>query len=161
MDVYLVQHGQAHADTAHPLRPLTDEGRAAVDRVAEHLQHLAPRLISLPIRQVCHSGKLRSQQTAEILARALCPEVQPTAWRHLVPNGDPRQAAEHITQYRYAHEGLLIAGHLPHLSHLAGMLVARDPEAAPVKFVNAGVLQLMHTETGWAVGFYLTPDCLR
>jgi hypothetical protein len=34
MDLYLMQHGQATTETEDPERPLTDAGRAAVQRVA-------------------------------------------------------------------------------------------------------------------------------
>ena len=34
MDLYLIQHGQATTETEDPERPLTDAGRAAVQRVA-------------------------------------------------------------------------------------------------------------------------------
>jgi phosphohistidine phosphatase len=35
MDLYLMQHGQATTETEDPERPLTDAGRAAVQRVAK------------------------------------------------------------------------------------------------------------------------------
>ena len=35
MDLYLMQHGQSTTETEDPERPLTDAGRAAVQRVAE------------------------------------------------------------------------------------------------------------------------------
>ena len=75
MDVYLVQHGQALSDEQDPQRPLSDEGRAEVTKVAEFLGARQSRLIDPPITKVCHSGKLRARQTAEILGRHLCPDV--------------------------------------------------------------------------------------
>jgi phosphohistidine phosphatase SixA len=45
MDLYLMQHGQATTETEDPERPLTDAGRAAVQRVG-HMPFLG-RLASL------------------------------------------------------------------------------------------------------------------
>ena len=92
MDIYLIQHGQALSAEQDPQRPLSEEGRVATARVADHLAALGTRLISPPITQVRHSGKLRAQQTAEIYARALCPDVVPEPVEGMNPKDDPRVA---------------------------------------------------------------------
>jgi phosphohistidine phosphatase len=68
MQLYLVQHGAATAETDDPERPLTDEGRRTVEVVAEHLSRMGVK----PGR-IEHSDKLRARQTAEILAARLRP----------------------------------------------------------------------------------------
>jgi phosphohistidine phosphatase len=62
MDLYLMQHGQATTETEDPERPLTDAGRAAVQRVAERA-----RAVTVGISGCLHSGKLRAEQTAQLL----------------------------------------------------------------------------------------------
>ena len=62
MDLYLMQHGQATTETEDPERPLTDAGRAAVQRVAKRAQAAGVR-----ISGCLHSGKLRAEQTAQLL----------------------------------------------------------------------------------------------
>jgi phosphohistidine phosphatase len=59
MDLYLMQHGQATTETEDPERPLTDAGRAAVQRVAKRA-----RAADVRISGCLHSGKLRAEQTA-------------------------------------------------------------------------------------------------
>jgi phosphohistidine phosphatase SixA len=62
MDLYLMQHGQARTETEDPERPLTDAGRAAVQRVAKRA-----RAAGVRISGCLHSGKLRAEQTAQLL----------------------------------------------------------------------------------------------
>ena len=62
MDLYLMQHGQATTETEDSERPLTDAGRAAVQRVAERA-----RAADVRISGCLHSGKLRAEQTAQLL----------------------------------------------------------------------------------------------
>jgi len=68
MKLYLMQHGEARPEQEDPARPLTDRGRAEVERVAR-----AAARLDLGIAQVIHSGKLRARQTAEIVAACLEP----------------------------------------------------------------------------------------
>jgi phosphohistidine phosphatase len=69
MHFYLVQHGAAKAEAEDPQRGLTEEGRRAVERMADFLAKLY-----LPLDLIEHSEKLRMRQTAEILAAS-------RAWR--------------------------------------------------------------------------------
>jgi len=161
MDVYLIQHGQALSAEQDPQRPLSEEGRAATASVADYLAALGTRLITPSIRQVRHSGKLRAQQTAEIYARALCPDVVPEAVEGMNPKDDPRTLYEELTARRERDEALLLVGHLPHLARLAGLLLTQDAERTPVHFANAGVLKISFGPEGWAVQWYVTPACVR
>jgi phosphohistidine phosphatase len=62
MDLYLMQHGQATSDAENPERPLTDAGRAALQRVAARA-----RAAGVRVGHCVHSGKLRAEQTARLL----------------------------------------------------------------------------------------------
>ena len=66
MKLYLVQHGEACAKDVDPDRPLTDAGKADVERLAAFLGQVGIR-----VDRVIHSGKLRAVQTAERLAGVL------------------------------------------------------------------------------------------
>ena len=161
MDVYLVQHGQALSAEQDPQRPLSEEGRAAATKMADHLAGLGAQLIDPPIAEVRHSGKLRAQQTAEIFAQALCPHVRATAREGMNPKDDPRVIYEELATKREQNGALLLIGHLPHLARLAGRLLTGDAEKTPVRFVNAAVLKIGPADDGWAVEWYLTPACVR
>src|SRR2546422_235471 len=68
MRLYLVQHGAAKTEAEDPQRGITEEGRRAVERMADFLAALR-----LPLDRIEHSEKLRARQTAEILAARLRP----------------------------------------------------------------------------------------
>jgi phosphohistidine phosphatase len=66
VSVWLMQHGLAEDEAVDPRKPLTAEGWRQVEAVADLLFALPER----PAR-IVHSGKLRAQQTAEIVSAAL------------------------------------------------------------------------------------------
>src|SRR2546428_602739 len=107
MNLYLVQHGAAKSESDDPARPLTEEGRRAVERLAEFLAARAVR-----IDRVEHSDKLRARQTAEILALRLRPAEGRVQVAGLAPNDDVEP-----TRARLMVESgsLMLVGHLPHL----------------------------------------------
>ncbi len=160
MDVYLIQHGEAVSEERDPTRPLSEAGRAAVAKIANYLAPCGLRLIDPPIVEVRHSGKLRAQQTADILAQALCPQVRPRAVDGLAPNDDPRRIQSELESRRDESAALMLVGHLPHLSRLAGLLLTGDAEKAPVRFANAAVLRLGFRASSWTVDWYVTPACV-
>ncbi len=79
--LWLVQHGAAKTEAEDSRRPLTDEGRRAVERMADFLSGL--RLSLHPIE---HSEKLRARQTAEILAVRLQPTEGTKEVAGIAPN---------------------------------------------------------------------------
>lgn len=160
MDVYLVQHGEALSEEQDPQRPLSDTGRAAVANVASYLAARGPRMIDPPIAALRHSGKLRAQETAEILGQALCPRVCPTAVEGMQPNNDPHQTQSELESRRDERTALTLVGHLPHLARLTGLLLTGDAGTPPIRFVNAGVLRLGFRGGTWAVDWYVTPACV-
>ena len=62
MDLYVMQHGQATTETEDRERPLTDAGRA---RCSVSLKE--PGLLTVGICGCLHSGKRRTEQTAQLL----------------------------------------------------------------------------------------------
>jgi len=60
MDLYLMQHGQATTETEDPERPLTDAGRAAVQRVAKRARAADVRISSCLHSGSCVQSRLRS-----------------------------------------------------------------------------------------------------
>ena len=76
MKIYCVRHGEAESADSHPDRPLTEQGRQEVERLAGYLQQRG-----IAVGQVMHSTQRRASQTAEIFAQALsapvtqCPSI--------------------------------------------------------------------------------------
>lgn len=154
MELYLVQHGPAKQESEDPQRPLTEEGRRTVARVATFL---AP--LGLRIRRIEHSGKLRARQTAEILAAALAPAEGVREVAGLGPNDDPAPLKARLEGET---ENLMLVGHLPHLGKLVSLLLGLPPERCAVQFQMGGVARLDRTGPGeWAIRWMVTPDLVE
>jgi phosphohistidine phosphatase len=149
MQLYLVQHGQAMKKDQDPTRPLTDEGRAAVQRAAK----LASRL-GVQVTEIRHSDKRRALQTAEELSSVLsAPRRQVSG---LGPNDDINPLAREVAS---TNENLMIVGHLPFLGRLAAFLLCRDESLPAVEFQNAGIVRLDRREEGrWSLRWAIPPS---
>jgi phosphohistidine phosphatase len=150
MPVYLMRHGDAKSEAEDPARPLSDRGRAQVERVA---RLLAGRGVA--VAEIRHSGLLRARQTAEVLAAHLHPARGVRAVEGLAPNDDPAQAR---AECEGAVEPLALVGHLPHLARLATALLGPDPGREPIQFETAAVACLGQGELGWALEWLVGPD---
>jgi phosphohistidine phosphatase len=151
VDLYLVQHGEATSQEEDPSRPLTARGRQQVGRVAR-----AVATAGIAPAAIYHSGKLRAEQTAQILADALGPDLSPSRLEGLAPNDDPT-LAEHTIATSAA--PMMLVGHLPHLSRLCSQLLAGDPTLPLVRFRNGGVVCLAREgDEGWTVRWIVTPE---
>jgi len=125
MKLFLVRHGENTQDFMNPEKPLTEKGRLDVEKVAKQAKEL-----NIKVDAIYHSGKKRSEETAEILAKYLTPDKAPVVQLGLNPNDNIDKWVQKIYEEQ---KNILIVGHLPFLQKLTGLLVAGDPE----KFVNA------------------------
>ncbi|MBI1966752.1 MAG: phosphohistidine phosphatase SixA [Gemmatimonadetes bacterium] len=150
MNIYLVQHGEAKPEQADPSRPLTERGRREVERMA----HAAGRL-ELALARICHSGKLRAQQTAEIFAARLRPAGGLRQLAGLAPNDDPAIAAQYVAVMT---EPEMLVGHLPHLSRLASLLLIGDATRELIAVRMGGIVCIEHPDAAWRLKWMLTPD---
>ena len=150
VDLYLVQHGAALTKDEDPARPLSEVGRFEVTAVARRATELRLRL-----GEIRHSGKLRAQQTAEILARHVSSETPPTVLRGLDPNDDP---AALVPTLEASDAPMTLVGHLPHLSRLASLLLCDEPERGIIAFRNGAIVQLVRSDDAWQLRSVLTPE---
>lgn len=154
MELYLVQHGEAKSEREDPERSLTEQGLVDVRRVAR-----AAARMGLGISAVYHSGKLRAQQTAEILARELGLEGAPATLDGLGPKDDPGVAYQAIAGFT---RPVVLVGHLPHLNRLTSLLVVGDGSRRIVTFQMGGMVCLTgHTDGSWRVRWALPPAALE
>ena len=150
MTCYLVRHGEARPGPDDAARPLTPEGREAVEGMARRLAALG-----VEVAEIRHSGLVRARETAEILARRLRPPGGAVPVEGLAPGDDPRVA-------RAALEGppapLMLVGHLPHLGRLAAALVLGSATREVVRFQPGSAVCLVRAGDGWAVEWALPPE---
>lgn len=155
MFLYLVQHGEARSKEEDPERSLTDHGRQALDNIRTFLD----RHQAIPVAGIFHSGKLRAGQTAEILAAAIKADDGVQESDGLAPMDDP---AVWGTRLRDMHQDVMLVGHLPHLSRLAGYLLCGDSSHEPIHFHNGGIVCLFRdADSRWTVDWVLIPGILQ
>lgn len=153
MRLYLARHGNAVAGNDDDARPLSDEGRAEVGRMAAFLADSGVR-----VRRIVHSGKLRAEQTAEIYAAKLGPSAPLDKVGGLRPNDPPMGILALIASL----DGdTLVAGHNPFLSSVVGLLVTGSLGMPVCDLATGAVACLEHqTGYGWQIAFIVEPSML-
>ena len=152
MKVYLAQHAKAVDKATDPQRPLSREGKADIEAVAQFL-----RPLNLAVYSVWHSGKKRAQQTAEILAKALDVTGTVKAEPGLAPNDEVLPVKKRIET---ADEDIVIVGHQPFMGKLASLLLTSDESAQTVIFHTGGVVALVQDQRGcWQIDWIIPWTC--
>ena len=153
MKVYLVRHGEAVSSGVDPQRPLSEQGRADIRKVASYIK---PMKIS--VGHIRHSGKLRAAQTAEILAESVMVEKDCSAHRNLNPNDDVTTIADELNA---RNTDLMIVGHLPFMTYLASLLVSGRETANVAAFDAGSIACLDCSDPGrWQIEWMITPKLL-
>jgi phosphohistidine phosphatase len=151
MRLYLVQHGDAVPERLDPERPLSPAGRREVEAVAHLFASTGARVV-----RVAHSGKLRAQQTAELLATALAPGMVPDIMPGLNPNDPVEPVARTIADWT---SDVMLVGHLPFMAKLVARLVAGDERKPVTAFVPGTVVCLEQAEAGdWVIAWMVRPE---
>lgn len=151
MKLYLVQHAKAASEQADPERPLTEEGRRDMQKVAAFVEPL-----DLCVDCLWHSGKKRAAQTAEVLAEAVEVKGGAMARDGLGPNDDVAVLRDELSRSR---QDIMIVGHLPFLSKLASLLLGGSQSANTVAFKQGGIVCLSRSEANaWQVEWMITPE---
>src|SRR5262245_7116750 len=148
MYFYLVRHGDALSASENPERPLSPAGREAVALVAR-----LARERQVHVSVIYHSGILRAQETAEILAQYLEPTPGVAMTSGLLPDDNPTIGQ---SQLEAATESMMLVGHLPYMRRLAALLINGDPERNAVDFAPADVLCLSGEHRRWRTNWHLT-----
>lgn len=154
MKLYLVQHGDAKSKSDDPERPLTEQGRKDVARVAAFAQRA-----DVQVAQIRHSGKRRAEETATILAEYLTPAGGVVALPGLAPKDDTGRVAELLSRET---RPLMLVGHGPFMDRLAGLLVAGSEDRVVVGFRKGGLVCLERDPKSWTwtVCWMVTPDLI-
>jgi len=144
LDIYLIQHAESIPEKEDPARPLSDEGKATMEKVAALAAHL-----KIKPDFIFHSEKLRAKQTAEILARHLGLTDKLRERQGLGPLDPVAPVAQWLKEQ--AAEGLVglaIVGHLPFLDKLASLLITDNETFGVVSFQNGAIAKLVPTPDG-------------
>ena len=151
MAIYLVQHGKSLSKDIDPQQGISEEGQAEVDRIAAVACEYGIR-----VAEICHSGKKRALQTAEIFAKAFDIPDRLSEREGLKPLDDVAVVAESLNPG----DDRMLVGHLPFMERLTSLLVAGDPENTVFKFQNGGIVCLDQSSDNlsWFIKWTLMPN---
>ena len=154
MKLYLVQHGEACAKEVDPDRPLNDQGKADIERLAAFLKRAG-----IQVERVIQSGKLRAAQTAERLATALAPGVEVESSGIINPNDNPKAFDWQSGSWD---RDTLVVGHLPFLAKLVSHLLMED-ENRLITAWQPGSIACLQRDNGahWRINWMIRPELLR
>jgi phosphohistidine phosphatase len=151
LNLYILQHGEAESKEVDPERPLSEHGKRDIRILALHMQNM-----DVQLGNIFHSGKLRAEQSARLIAETLSPEIQPVQTEGLNPNDDPAVIIGDIEQMN---ENILIASHMPFVSRLCSTLLTGTTEAEFVS-IPGTLFCLEKADDKWRLAYMLTPDFL-
>ena len=143
-----MRHGEALSGTPDSRRPLSQRGR---DEVIALAQLASARGVA--VAWIYHSGILRAQQTAELVAAVLAPAEGVRELGGLCSDDDPFivKAALETTS-----RPLMLVSHLPYLGRLAGLLTTGDAERAVMEFAPATLACMTRHPAGWRLSWSIS-----
>ena len=140
MRLYLVQHGDALTKDEDPKRHLSERGEDDIKRLAAWLV-----AYDITLSRICHSGKVRAQQTAELLKPVLESGGQIRATDGLGPNDPPE---EFLKRLQNVDEDTLIASHLPFVARVLSQVITGSPDQQLVEFRPGSIAVVERDESG-------------
>ncbi len=150
MRLYLVQHGDALTKDVDPDRPLSEQGRADISRLVAWLVSS-----DVAVSRICHSGKTRARQTAELLGSVLEAGGKIHPAEGLGPNDPPEVL---LQQLQIVDEDTLIASHLPFVARVVSQAVAGSPDLQLVEFRPGSIAVVERDESGaWHLIYFACP----
>ena len=154
MKIYLVQHGEAVAKEIDPDRPLSEQGRREVEKMAGFLAMAGVR-----VEQILHSGKTRARQTAELLADRLLSGGQIESVSGINPNDPVAAFAGSINDWSV---DTMVVGHLPFMARLVSCLMTGQDDRVLVTFTPGSVACLEQADqSGWSLLWMLRPELVK
>ncbi len=149
MKVYLVRHGQALSASQDPARPLSAEGRREIGQLARTLAQM-----HLTVGRVIHSGRLRAEETARLIAGEIEVRQGVSAVSGLGPEDRVDEALELI---EVLDQDLMIVGHNPFLANLLAALVKPADFGELPGFDCGSLVAVERVEGRWQVFRRLGP----
>jgi len=150
--IYLVQHGEAVSKDVDPGRPLTPKGMREITAMARFLKNS-----NLQLAGILHSGKLRAEQTAGILAQTLLDGATAGIVKHIYPNDSVQAFSGRLEQYG---SGSMFVGHLPFMEKLVAYLVCESDVPGLVRFTPGSVVCLAAVEDSWRIEWMIRPELI-
>lgn len=152
MKLYLARHGDYLNGADDFARVLSERGRQDIENIARVMRDKG-----ISVQTAFHSGKMRAQQTAEILADALMPSSIISMVDGINPEDDP--LAFQITHLDSLPDESLVVGHLPFMGKMVSQLITGDAERSPASFEAGTVVCMERSEDDkWARLWTISPS---
>lgn len=145
MLIHLMQHGACLPKEVNPNQPLSPVGREQVEKSAR-----SAAILGLRFQLVVASPKLRSFQTAEIMAKRTGYPASRIVVTDAVKAMAPASEALRFIKEYDGLDSIFIAGHLPSLALLASAILS-PAKGVDVRVENGGLMQIA-LEPGQAAG---------
>lgn len=151
MRVYLVRHADAVQGADDHARPLSGLGKRQMRAVAALI-----RPLGLTVAAIWHSGLVRAEQSARLLAPVVQSRDGVVERDGLAPLDKPRHVASVLDDHD---EDLMIVGHEPHLGKLACKLLTGSAGDDLLKIRKGSILCLNRDNDGkWRLEWMATPE---
>ena len=146
MQVYLLRHAIAETRDSklYPVdadRPLTPDGRRKMQRAARGMRSLGLRFDLVHELLVLTSPLVRARQTTRLVLPAFRPRPPLRALRPLSPGGGSGGVLAALGSVP-ADASVLLVGHEPDLSRLAGAMVLDPRGDLPLEFKKGGLCRI-------------------
>ena len=153
MELYLIRHGEAYSGEERFERPLNPRGQNEVLQIANYLKSEQCK-----VEHIYHSEKLRSIETAEIIANALAL----TTKLQLLPSLDPDEDVFRlIGDLHEFSQNTIVVGHLPNLALLASFMLTGNITQPSVSFLTATTACFEQQNDSWKLKWSIDPQILR
>lgn len=151
MKLFCVRHGHAEQEpNAEGERPLNEQGKQEVGKVAGYLGRRG-----VHVSHLMHSGKLRAEESATILAKAVTNGQLIEQTDLLQPSRPVTPLVETLQNW---HDDTMLVGHMPFMSQLVSALILNDDGYNIVRFPPGTVVCLEQYEHRWILNWVLRPD---
>lgn len=151
MRIYLTQHGLAVPKDVDATRPLSEQGRRDIQHLAEFLGRGGVRL-----NRILHSGKVRAEQTADLLSGLLQPAGETLSRDGLGPKDPVQSLTAEIETWT---SDTLIVSHMPFIGRLTSLLLISDPDRTLLAFQPGSTAGLERDAEGhWQLALFVRPE---
>jgi phosphohistidine phosphatase len=151
--LYLVRHGialEAHVDSQ---RPLSEQGKIEIIRLANFLSPFG-----VLVSHVYHSTQLRAQQTAILLAATIAPGQEIATLEGLESDSSVELFYEQIGGWA---DDTLVVSHLPFVGELLAKLLGMRQNLSIVSWQPGTMVCLERTALErWLISWILTPSAI-
>ena len=151
MRLYIVQHGDAVAKNVDPDRPLSEQGRDDIQRLAEFLSDR-----DVQLAQILHSGKTRARETAELLQSLLESPNQIDEQQGIAPNDSPEAF---LRPFRKVEKDTAIVSHMPFVARAVSQALSGVPDRQLLEFKPGSVAGIERGDgASWQLFMFNRPE---